>query len=275
MKRILVLLVFVIVLVIGFVFYTSGLFPSTKNDLPKSEEFKKPLLRVALVADSENENELLGKALLQAQGMGVNLVIGLGDWSQVGSISELEEAKKVFDQSRLSYFLVPGDHDLWDSRNRGEDALDNYRKVFGKPSQEFTRNGIQFVLLDNSDIYKGISQEDWEILNSKLEARNSKLTFVFSHKTPFHPESDHVMGEDSEGVRRQAENLMQLLESKGVDGLFTGDLHFFARFKSPNGSVRITTIGAASAERNFQGPRFAVLTIFDTYSWEVEDIEIR
>lgn len=273
MKKILGFVLLFLFLAALIVFYAPEFLFLPKNDVPKSEGFKKPLLKVALVADSHNDNDLLGKALAQAEGKGINFVIGLGDWSEVGTMSELEEAKKVFDQSKMQYFLIPGDHDLWDSRNRGEEALLNFKQVFGVPSQEFERSGVKFVLLDDSDIYLGISPADWDLLSNSLQG--SKLHFVFTHKTPFHPESSHVLGEDSENVKRQAESLMQLLESKKVDGLFTGDLHFFARFNSPEGSVKITTVGAASAERNFQGPRFSILTVFEDYSWDVEDIEIR
>lgn len=244
------------------------------ENVDNSVERKTAILKFALVADSENENELLEDALRQAQGMGINFVIGLGDWSNVGTIEELEAAEKVFDKSKLQYFLTAGDHDLWDSRNRGEEALANYRQVFGSPSQKFEKNGVEFVILDNSDIYYGIS--DAVISNIKDQISNKgKLTFVFAHKTPFHPQSSHVMGEGSREVTTQANRLIKLIEDAKVDGFFSGDLHFFARFKSPGDTVKITTVGAVSSERNFQGPRFATVTVFDDYSWEVEDVEIR
>ena len=68
---------------------------------------------------------------------------------------------------------------------------------------------------------------------------------------------------------------MDLLEQKRVDGFFSGDLHFFARFNSPSQAVKMTTIGAVNSARNFQGPRFAIVTVYSDYSWEVEDVEIR
>ena len=37
----------------------------------------------------------------------------------------------------------------------------------------------------------------------------------------------------------------------------------------------MTTIGAVASERNFQGPRFGILTVYGDYSWEVENVEIR
>ncbi len=279
MKKLLLLILVLFAIGLGYSFANSGFFKGWDNKTMKQHanalSEKTPLVRIVLVADSENENDLLAKALDQAKGMGVNFVIGLGDWSQVGTLSELSAAKAVFDKSGLRYFLTAGDHDLWDSRNRGEDALTNYRQIFGEPTQTREEKGIHIVIVDNSDIYSGLSQKDWESLNSKLETRNSKLTFVFAHKTPFHPESAHVMGEDSPDVARQAKQFMDLMEAKKVAGFFSGDLHFFAQFKSPNASVKITTIGAVSGERNFQGPRFGILTVFDDYSWNVEDVDVR
>jgi hypothetical protein len=227
-------------------------------------------------------------------------VIGLGDWTNVGTMETLTSAKKVFDNSKLEYFVTAGDHDLWDSRNRGEAALANFNQVFGDASRVIEKDGIQIVLLDNSDIYLGISSQDMNLLKDTLglsevipadfgsqkspaspseagraNVKSQKLIFVMAHKTPFHPESKHIMGEGNQEVAKQAQNLLTLLEDGKVDGFFSGDIHFFAQFKSPSEAVKITTIGAVAKERNFQGPRFAIVTVWEDYSWDVEDIEIR
>ena len=114
----------------------------------------------------------------------------------------------------------------------------------------------------------------WSIVNSLLPD-NDKLTFVFAHKTPFHPQSSHIMGEGNREVASQANQLIKLIEDAKVDGFFSGDLHFFAQFNSPANVVKMTTIGAVGSERNFQGPRFAVVTVYSDWSWKVSDIEIR
>src|SRR3989344_868355 len=271
MKKFLLLALVILAVVLGY-----SLSKSTEQDKtsPKvSEKVKLPILRVGLVADSEDEDDLLTKALNQMKGTGVNFVIGLGDWTSVGTVDQLEAAKRAFDKSSLVYYLTPGDHDLWDSRNRGADSKQNFNQIFGKSSQVFDKQGIQFVILDNSDIYKGMDQSQWSIVNSLLPD-NYKLTFVFAHKTPFHPQSSHVMGKNNAEVSRQARKLMDLLEEKKIDGFFFGDLHFFAQFNSSANIVKMTTIGAVASEKNFQGPRFAVVTVYSDYSWQVEDIEI-
>jgi hypothetical protein len=245
------------------------------ENIDKDDSVRKTvLLRFALIADSHNENDLLKKTFSQAQGAGVNFVIGLGDYTNVGTLKELNEAKKVFDDSSLEYYVTAGDRDLWDSRNRGENARANFEQIFGNSTGIYTKEGIQFVILDNSDIYKGIVAGDWSLVTGSFK-EPAKLRFFFSHKTPFHPQSSHIMGEDSSDVARQAQSYLDFLESNKVDGFFSGDLHFFAQFNSPNESVKITTVGAVNSTRNFQGPRFALVTVFDDYTWKVEDFEIR
>ena len=96
-----------------------------------------------------------------------------------------------------------------------------------------------------------------------------------AHKTPFHPDSAHIMGQDAQNVRAQAENLLAILEEGQISAFFSGDMHFFAQFKTPKQAVKITTIGAVSSQKNFQGPRFGIVTVYDDYSWKAEDVEIR
>lgn len=261
---------------------------SPKLELPKQKSVQ---VRFALIADSHSDNELLRRALEQAKGKGVNFVIGLGDYTTIGTDDELLAAKLKFQNSKLEYYTIPGDHDLWDSRDKSEDPLQNYLNAFGDPNRVMNRNGVKIVLIDNSDNYKGISSEGWELLNgslsesgrnssqnsenSKFEVRNSKLTFVMTHRTPFHLDSSHVMGELNGQVSKQAKDFLKLMTDKKVDGFFAGDLHFFGQYKSEDGKLKMTTVGAVTDDKNFQGPRFAVVTIFDDYTWEVEDVEIR
>ncbi|MBI2327907.1 metallophosphoesterase [Candidatus Curtissbacteria bacterium] len=312
-----------LVAVVAAVFLSDLRNLSNLSNLSQQEEGgkgeKRAILRIGLVADSHNENELLAKALRQvfdreaqtesAQGKGINFVIGLGDYTNLGTVEELKQAKEVFEKSKLEYYLTAGDRDGWESRGKGDEGPTNFIQIFGPSNQVVEREGVQFVLLDNSNLYKGIGEGGWNLLekvskvtkgsnvskgsNKTFETSEtsetfdtSKLIFVFAHKTPFHPESSHTMGEDSPEVAKQAEELLAVLEGKGsqesqgsrgkkVDGFFSGDLHFFASYLSPAKIVKMTTVGAVASERNFGGPRFAILTVFNDYSWEVEDVEIR
>ena len=249
----LVILVFIsIFLGYSFAASSSNLPFFEKNKDQESEKIKRPILRFAIVSDSQGENDLLKKALRQAQGKGINFVIGLGDWSTVGTQEQLSVAKQVFNESKLEYYMTAGDHDLWDSRNRNEDPLTNFSKTFGTASHLIERNGVQIVILDNSDIYKGIPSQSWQLLFEALE-KDTKLRFVMAHKTPFHPDSAHIMGQDAPNVKAHAENLLAILEEGQISGFFSADMHFFAQFKTPKQAVKITTIGAVQARRIFKG----------------------
>ena len=272
-KKILLLILIIVCILLGYSF-------AKGKEKPPAVKTRQEILKFAIVADSHGDNALLQEALADAKLLNAEFVIGLGDWSDIGTIDELTVAKKVFDESGLSYFVTSGDHDLWDSRNLSEDPLTNFRNVYGVSHHLIEKDGIQIVILDNSDIYNGIDSESWELLEKNFQCPNSnsqcpKLRFVMAHKTPFHPDSAHIMGQDSGEVAKQSQKLLSILESNKVGGFFSGDLHFFAKFQTPNNAVKITTVGAITDEKNFQGPRFAIVKVYEDYSWEVVDVEIR
>ena len=277
MRKTLLLIILVIISIfLGYSLAKSSFkVPNVEKDAnQETEKVKRLVLKFAIVSDSGGENDLLTKALPQAQGKGINFVIGLGDWTTVGTLEQLSVAKQVFDDSKLEYYVTAGDHDLWASRNQDNDPLSNFNQTFGKASHLLEKDRIQIVILDNSDIYKGIPSESWELLFESLK-KDVKLRFVMAHKTPFHPDSAHIMGQDAQNVRAQAENLLAVLEEGQISGFFSGDMHFFAQFKTPKQAVKITTIGAVASQKNFQGPRFGIVTVYDDYSWKAEDVEIR
>ena len=262
------------------------------------------LLRFALVADSHSDNNHLRQALERAKQQGVRLVIGLGDYSQVGTLRELADAKAVFDASGLTYYVLPGDHDLWDARDKEKPkATANFEAIFGKPYRSFTESGIQFILVDNSDNYTGLSEEQMTWLKGELKSRRAHsassgqvkrveeykrestpalplssspaLTFVFLHEPLYHPESQHIMGRVNDGLKSQVEELLTLFAANNVAHVFAGDIHFFAQFTEPKHHVTMTTVGAVTQERNIQTPRFAIVTIHQDGKWEVADEEIK
>ena len=277
MRKTLLLIILVIISIfLGYSLAKSSFkVPNVEKDAnQETEKVKRLVLKFAIVSDSGGENDLLTKALPQAQGKGINFVIGLGDWTTVGTLEQLSVAKQVFDDSKLEYYVTAGDHDLWASRNQDNDPLSNFSQTFGKAAHLIEKDRIQIVILDNSDIYKGIPSESWELLFESLK-KDVKLRFVMAHKTPFHPDSAHIMGQDAQNVKAQAENLLAILEEGQISGFFSGDMHFFAQFKTPKQAVKITTIGAVASQKNFQGPRFGIVTVYDDYSWKAEDVEIR
>lgn len=239
-----------------------------------------PAFRFLLVADSHSDNVNLAKAINQAKQSYPDLkfIIGLGDYTEVGTVDELKNAKEKLDSSGLRYFLIPGDHDLWDCRNRDLVPVSCFREVFGPQYQSFTFLNFRFLLLYNSDNYTGFSTEQSKWVTDELEKtkqEGAKGIFVFVHEPLYHPSSDHVMGWVEKSLKAQAGALMFQLKEVGVVKVFAGDIHFFSEYTEPKTGISMITIGAVTSERNPQAPRFAVVSVFDDGRTMVEDVEIK
>lgn len=245
-----------------------------------------PLFKFAIVADSHNNNEGLTKALAQAKALGVKFVIGLGDFSDVGTVKELTDAKQVFDGSTLPYYVIPGDHDLWDARDKGKLAVSNFSEVFGMPYQAFSDSGIRFILTFNSDNYNGMDdlQQSW--LKAELEKKagnQTKAIYIFLHEPLVHPTSDQVMGSARKSdprtsanpkIQNQAKELLDLFNKAKVGGIFAGDIHAYTTYIDMATNINMVTVGALTKERNTEAPRFAVVDVYDTGSYNISDIEL-
>ncbi len=251
------------------------------GDIPVADGVNANLVfRFLIVADSHNDNANLAKVIDRAKDSYPDLkfIIGLGDYTEVGTITELEETKKQLDSSGLRYFLIPGDHDLWDCRNRNLLPAVCFSQVFGPNYQTFTFENFKFLLLDNSDNYTGFDtgQLKWitdELDKSKQEGVRGIL--VFLHEPLYHPSSDHIMGWVTKELKIQAGGLVFQLKAAGVTQVFTGDIHYFSQYLEPKTGIAMTTIGAVTSEKNPQAPRFAVVSAFEDGRIKVEDREIK
>ena len=242
------------------------------------------LFKFALVTDSHNENDYLSRALAQAKKAGANFVIGLGDYTDTGTVDELKIAKNSFDTAGLRYYLTAGDHDLWDSRNRSVPAVTNFSGFFGSPFQSFSSQGVKFIIVYNADNYDGLNKDQFDWLKTTFEqmqkvgsASNApdKLTLVFTDEPLYHPVSDHMMGKVNPKLLTQAKDLIKMFKENGVAEVFAGDIHFFSQYADPDSGLKMTTVGAVTSQRNVQNPRFAMVTIYSDYSYSVDDIEIK
>lgn len=238
------------------------------------------IFRFLLITDTHNDNVKLKQAISQAKASysDISFIIGLGDYTEVGTIEELKEAKKELDSSGLRYFLLPGDHDLWDARNRSLSPNLNFKEVFGPSYQSFVFDQFRFILLFNSDNYQGLDEEQLKWLSDEIEkgkTEQSKGIYVFVHEPLYHPSSDHVMGRVEQSVKSQAKRLVYQLKEAGVRKVFAGDTHYFSEYEEPETKLSMMTSGAVTTERNPQTSRFSVVYIFEDGSAKAEDIEIR
>lgn len=247
------------------------------SDRPASSKL---LFRFLLLADSHNDNASLKRAIAQARRVysDLSFIIGLGDYTDVGTLEELKKAKDEFDLSGLRYFLLAGDHDLWDSRNRNLPPVANFKEVFGPPYQSFTFNNLRFLLLDNSDNYEGLGVEQQKWASNELDkAKEEKVSgiFVFIHEPLYHPSSDHFMGRVEKQLKQEAKGLIYQFKAAGIKKVFSGDIHYFSEYEDPETKLSMVTVGAITTERNPQLPRFTVVSVFEDGTTKVEDIQIK
>ncbi len=255
---------------------------ATSLPMLKAPIQKEVILKIALVADSENDNNDLKKALVQAKALNVDYVVGIGDWTNVGTLKELNDVKKTFDQVGLPYYLVPGDHDLWDNKNKGQLATANFEAVFGRPYQSVETNGVKQVFIDNANLDSGLDSVQWQwlsqVLTSDKSHANGLPLFVFIHKPLYHPTTSHIMANDDLGrpnnLAPQRQQLLSLLAANKVAEVFSGDVHFFSQYREPTTQLAMTTIGAITNVRNLQNPRFAEVIVYKDGSYDVKDIEV-
>lgn len=256
---------------------------SSKKEQPGSlPESGKPagerLFSFAVVADSHNDNAQLVKALQIAKERGAEFVIGLGDYTDVGTIDELRNSKNEFDRAGLKYFVTAGDHDLWDSRNKGLAAAQNFQEVFGSAYSSFGYKGIRFVLLFNSDNYLGIDgvQEKWledQLRMAKETGEN--YIFIMTGIPLYHPSSDHFMGKVTPELKTSAQRLIDQFKQSGVAEVFAGDAHSFSRYSEPGSGLKMTVVGALTSLRNTQASRFVLVDVYSEGSYNIQDMEVK
>lgn len=243
-----------------------------------STPIQKEVFSFILVADSHNDNANLKNALTQAKDKNPEFIIGLGDYTEVGTVDELKKAKQEFDNLGLRYFLAVGDHDLWDCRNRSLPPDCNFKEVFGPAYQSFIFNQFEFIILNNSDNYIGMGEEELEWLSKEIQsAKDAKLKgiYVFVQEPLYHPSSDHVMGRIEKDLKNQARSLIRTLKDGGVKKVFAGDTHYFSEYSEPETGLPMVTVGAITSQRNPQTPRYALVLVYDDGSTKVEDVEIK
>lgn len=236
------------------------------------------LFRFAIIADSHKDTENLRKALSKAKQEGALFGVGMGDFSDVGTIDELNNTKNAFDSFGLPYYLTPGDHDLWDSRDKKKGAEQNFTEVFGTPYQSFSFKGARFIIVFNSDNYVGLDPNQLKWVEDEVrrnEEEKPKVTFAFASTPFYHPSSDHVMGKETPKLKNQAEHLTSIMSKGGVDEVFFADTHFSARYNEPKTNLKMMTVGAVTSIKNPQAPRFVMVDVREDGSYNIREVEIK
>jgi 3',5'-cyclic AMP phosphodiesterase CpdA len=233
--------------------------------------------KFAVMADSHKDTANLQMALAKAKNAGVKFVIMMGDLSDIGTVEELTATKQVLDNSGLQYYTAAGDHDLWDSRDKENDAPKNFKQVFGQTYKSFSYDNVRYILIYNSDNYLGLDGVQLKWIEDELAAipETTQLTFVFAPTPLYHPSSDHVMGKVTPKLASQADHLNTIFKGAGVELVLSADTHFYSSFTEPKNDLKMMTVGAVTSERNPQAPRFAMVDILEDGGYNIEEVEVK
>lgn len=226
------------------------------------------LLKIALLADSHSDYPMLKEALSKVKALSPSAIFFLGDYTELGLLEDLTEAKNIMNSADLPYYSLPGDHDLW--KSVGPQYFD---EVFDDRNQVYKKSGVKFVLLDNSANYTAISSEDL----SWFEKEVTDADFVVLSQPLYSSKLDRYMGkvngEEVAVVLEQRNQLLNTIRKSNVRAVISADLHSSGTTADPDkNNLLHVQVGALARERNLQTPRFSTITVFDDISFEVEDV---
>ena len=242
--------------------------PETKETGSDKKSEGKNAVIISLMADSHDNNVLLAKAVQKAKELESSYIFHLGDFTDLGLVETLKEAKEVLDASGIKYYAVPGDHDLWKSV-----GPEYFLEVFDKDYYSVSVNGIKFVLLDNSANYSTIPTEQMAWFKNELP----NTDIVILSQPIYHPTNNRVMGvvngEEVKKVRDQANELLDLIRTSPVKAIIAADHHQSSKNTDPvKSELTHYVIGAVTNDRNLQTPRFSALYLFENGSFELKEV---
>lgn len=231
---------------------------------------KNILLKVGLIADSENDWVYMKLALNELESRGVTDAFHLGDITSLGVPSDLLIAKDYFEKSGIKVYPIPGDRDLW--KSRGIEAFEN---TFGASYGAFDISGVKFLVIDNSDEYEGIDDTQYSFIKENIAGSK----FVLLHNPVYFGVRSlwgKGMGEYSETVDEQRKSLLKIIrDSTSVNAVFAGDQHLFSENSDEDRKdLMYYIIGSISSERNIERPNFAILTVYDDGDYYVEKVSL-
>lgn len=232
------------------------------------QEVKK-ILTFAVIGDIhigawDKSEEYFQQALKRAKDREVEFVVLLGDLTQNGTREEFGSLKKILDSSGLSFYVVPGNHDI--GVEVAKNDLTNFKEFFGDTFKEVVWNvvdegrikRVRLFLLDTArwrgkEIPILLNSEQWLWLKRDLGEKSfdpKELRLVFS-QTPF----DKLSLTDSHWIR-------EFVCAGFVDGFFEADLHrteFFRR------DCPLPLHGKEMEEVSHKFPTFKVGSLFKPY----------
>lgn len=231
--------------------------------------------KIAVLSDSHNDSQYLEKALAKAKDQNVDSVIFLGDYTDWGDTPSLEKAKSIMAASGLTYYSLPGDHDLGQTRDES-----NFKNIFGGTYGTIEMEGSKLMFFDNSKNHTTLEQSVMDWFKKEITDTN----YLFLSQPLMTERMGRVMGiidgTKDAAVFEQNLQLLTTVRSSSVKVIMAGDLHQFSKFQDPEKSDLVHyTVGAVLKSQgleklNLQAPRFEVLTVNNDSSYSIDDVTI-
>lgn len=209
----------------------------------------------AVISDIHSDYISLQKAIAKIRDDGVEFIIVAGDLTTLGKREELIRVKDILTQGGLSYYVIPGNHDLWSKKSQ----TNPFREVFGLDYQAFQKDKIKFILINNGDGNEGVGEQQENWLKQELADCPRLYCLVFAHMPLNHSVSKHIMGEDSPVVASQAARLVKELVGAKVKELFAGHIHYLSSYELDG--LKTTTDGAIYTDKGTEPGRFLEVTV--------------
>ncbi|HSJ28765.1 MAG TPA: metallophosphoesterase [Acidimicrobiia bacterium] len=167
-----------------------------------------------------------------------------------------DRAHRVMSALEAPLHYVPGNHDMGDkpvdwapAAVVNDEFLDAYARHFGTDHSTFDHEGCRFFVLNSQVLNTGSTREaeQWDWLETELETGTGLRTFLFTHYPLYVAEADEMEHYDNIGEPARS-RLLDLVERRGVEGVFAGHVHNF--FYDRRGGCDFYVLPAVSAVRH-------------------------
>lgn len=226
------------------------------------------IYKIGLLADSHIDYQRLKKSVDRLKQKNVNFLIHFGDMSDFGGVTELEQTKKILDESEIEYLVIPGDRDIVEGGV-------NFNKIFkNKVCNTQLLNTYGVLCLANPYNYTLLNNRDYE----QFIKNTAQANILLAAQPIYNPSSNIYMGFYDTRVKEQADTLYtHILNNTKIQYVVSADAHFFKTYLGETFNeyqIRYYTLGAITERRNLQSPNFAIMEILENGLIKVNQVTI-
>jgi 3',5'-cyclic-AMP phosphodiesterase len=167
----------------------------------------------------------------------VRFLLGAGDLTEDGGISELVRYQRELETLTVPYFTTLGNHELGASPPA-------YQDYFGRGNFQFYERGVAFTLLDSASATLDPLVYDW--LGPWLDGARDDVHVVAMHIPPLDPIG---VRNGAFASRGEAAALLARFAERGVDLTLYGHIHSYYAFDNAGIPAFISGGGGAIPER--------------------------